>query len=666
MKKLDLGKEKISKLILAFSIPCIISMVINSVYNIVDQIFIGKGVGTIGNAATNVIFPFVIICSAFASLIGNGAAANLSLRLGEKNEKEAKKSVGNAVTFTFILSILLLILGQLFLPQLVTVFGCTEEVYSSAITYGRIILLGAPFMICYTSLSSIIRADSSPKYSMVCLVIGALINLVLDPIFIFGFNMGVAGGAFATIIGQFVSFVIAICYIPKMKSFHLKKEDFKLNRSLFPTLALGVSSFITQMTILALFVVMNNLMTKYGASSKFGSLVPLSVYGVVSKINSLYVSLILGICIGAQPILGYNYGAGNYGRVKETLKKVLLSAFVIGIIFNLLIVLFPRQITSFFIMKSDTNYGLFLEFAEVFCRTFLFVCALNAFEIYSSIVIQSLGNVKKATLVSFTRQIILFIPFALILCSYFGLYGALYAGVIADSICFIVVIFIFGSEYRKISKLEKRSREVISSDTLTVSTNSHTNCVITIAREYASGGRYVGQLLAETLAIPFYDKTLIHEVSKNSSFSEDYIEAHEEEYSALGSYEYNNDNKLFLAEEATIKKLVKEGPCVIVGRCADYILRNHKRVVKVFLYTDEVHKVKRAVSYYGLDKKEAASIIDKINKKRAKHYEYYTNQKWKDFSQYDLCIHVDSLGVEKTAEVIRQFVIEKEKSGKVK
>ena len=661
MKNLDLGKEKISKLILAFSIPCIISMVINSVYNIVDQIFIGKGVGTIGNAATNVIFPFVIICSACASLIGNGAAANLSLRLGEGNKKEAKRSIGNAVTFTFIISVVLLLLGQLFLPQLIKVFGCTSDVYSSAITYGRIILLGAPFMICYTSLASIIRADSSPTYSMICLVIGAVINLILDPIFIFGFDMGVAGGAWATIIGQFVSFVIAVLYIPRMKAFRLKKEDFKLNKGLFHTLALGASSFITQMTILALFIVMNNLMTKYGASSKFGSLVPLSVYGVISKINSLYVSLILGISIGAQPILGYNYGAGNYGRVKETLKKVLFVALGIGVLFNLVIVLFPRQITSFFIMKTDANYELFLEFAQVFCRTFLMVCALNAFEMYSSIVIQSLGNVKKATLVSFTRQIILFIPLALILCSSMGIYGALYAGVIADSVCFLVVIFIFGSEYRKITKLERTALETVSSDTSVTCGIANTTCVVAISREYASGGRYVGKLLAEKLRIPFYDRKLIHEVANNSSFSEEYIEKHEEEYTTLGSYEYNNDNQLFLAEEATIKKLAKKSPCVIVGRCADYILRNQKNVIKVFLYTDDVHKVKRAVQYYGVDKRDASTIISKINKKRAKYYEYYTGSDWKNFSSYDLCIHVDSLGVENTVKVIEQFILEKEK-----
>lgn len=244
MKELDLGKEKINKLLLAFSIPCIISMLINSIYNIVDQIFIGKGVGTIGNAATNVIFPVVIICNALAQLIGNGCAANLSLRLGEGNKEEAKKSIGSSVTLLFISSFILAILGEIFLPVLVNIFGCTSSVYDSAITYGRIILIGAPFMIIYTALSSFIRADGSPKYSMTILVIGAIINLILDPIFIFPLKMGVAGGALATIIGQFVSFILAVLYLRKTKTIKLKLKDFALNKSVLKTMSLGVSSLV--------------------------------------------------------------------------------------------------------------------------------------------------------------------------------------------------------------------------------------------------------------------------------------------------------------------------------------------------------------------------------------------------------------------------------------
>ena len=201
-------------------------MLINSIYNIVDQIFIGKGVGTLGNAATNVIFPLVIIFNAVAGLIGNGAAANLSLKLGEGKKEEGGKIIGTSVTLSILVSVILSILSYLFLSQLIYAFGCTEKVYQYAIDYGKIIIIGAPFMIIYSSLSQIIRADGSPKYSMILLVVGAIINIILDPIFIFGFNMGVKGGAIATIIGQFVSFLMAILYLKRLKSVTIKKESF--------------------------------------------------------------------------------------------------------------------------------------------------------------------------------------------------------------------------------------------------------------------------------------------------------------------------------------------------------------------------------------------------------------------------------------------------------
>ena len=277
MKKNDLGKEKIGKLLLAFSIPCVISMLINSIYNIVDQIFIGKGVGTLGNAATNVIFPLVIVFSAIAGLIGNGAAANLSLRLGEENEKEAAKGVGQALVITVLISIALSIISFITMPKLIMLFGCTDNVYKYALEYGRIICIGAPFMIVYSSLSNIIRADGSPRYSMMMLVVGAIINIIFDPIFIFVFNKGVAGGAIATVIGQFISFVLAIIYVRKFKSIKLTKESIKLDKDVFRVLGLGLSSCITQCTVLVLFIFMNNMMTKMGVNSKFGADIPLSV-----------------------------------------------------------------------------------------------------------------------------------------------------------------------------------------------------------------------------------------------------------------------------------------------------------------------------------------------------------------------------------------------------
>lgn len=654
MKELNLGKDKINKLILSFSIPCVISMLINSIYNIVDQIFIGKGVGTLGNAATNVIFPLIIIFNAVAGLIGNGTATNLSLKLGEKNKKAAAKSIGQAVSLTIILSIVISGIAYIFLPQLVYLFGCTESVYKYAVDYGRIIVIGAPFMLIYSSFSSIIRADGSPKYSMIMLVIGAIINIILDPIFIFGFDMGVKGGALATIIGQIVSFVIAIIYLFKIKSVKLTKNDFKLDKDVFRILALGISSFITQATILVLFIFMNNILTKLGANTKFGADIPLSVYGVISKINSLYISTVLGISIGSQPIIGFNYGAGNKFRVKETIRKVLIINFIIGIIFNLLFVLFPKQITGIFISSNDVSYNLFMEFAVLMCHSFLLVISLNALEMTTSIVIQSLGNVVKSTAVTFIRQIMLLIPISLILAFVFnkGIYGVLYAGCIADVLCFIITIFIIKSEYKKLGK--EVINETYQEKEQTNNTYNGKHIVITISREYGSGGRFVGRLVAEKLGLPFYDKELISLSAKESGLSEEYVKMTDEKKKSA-SYTNNNDDRLFIAEQKVIEKLAKSS-CVIVGRCADYILKDNKDAIKIFLYSDSKSKEKRAIKYYGLNSKTALRKIDKINKERSKHYKFYTNREWKDFSNYDLSFNVDKYGVEKTAENIINII----------
>lgn len=656
MKKVDLGKENINKLLISFAIPCVISMLINSVYNIVDQIFIGKGVGTLGNAATNVIFPLVIIFNAVAGLIGNGAAANLSLKLGEGKKEEGGKIVGSAVTVSIIFSIILSVIAYLFLPKLVYMFGCTKNVYQYAVDYGKIIIIGAPFMIIYSALSQLIRADGSPKYSMVLLVVGAILNIILDPIFIFTFNMGVKGGAIATVIGQIVSFAMAILYLKKVKSVKLEKKSFKVDKSITRTLGLGLSSFITQSTVLALFVFMNNMMTKYGALTKYGADIPLSVYGVISKINSLYISTILGISIGAQPIIGFNYGAGNYERVKETLRKVLTINLVVGLIFNIIFYLFPKEIVSIFITNSDPNYKLFLEFAVIICHSFLLVMGLNFLEMTTSITVQSLGNVKKATMVSFIRQIILFIPIACFMAIYLhkGIYGVLNAGPIADAITFIIALVIFYSEYRKLSIKEK---PINLEDIKVNNTYKGKKIVITISREYGSGGHYVGELLAKRMGINFYDKNLINLISKKSGLSKEYVEENSQK---LASFKYidNNDDRIFIAEEKVIKDLAKKESCVIVGRCADYILKDNKDAIKVFLYSSSQDKVKRAVKYYNLEEDKALKEINKINSERAKHYKYYTNRDWYDFANYDIALNVDYLGVEKTAELLEQVIRE--------
>ncbi len=654
MAKIDLSKDKISKLLVTFAVPCVISMLVNSVYNIVDQIFIGQGVGTLGNAATNVIFPLVIIFNALAGLIGNGASANLSLKLGEGDKKSASSVVGSAISLNVLASIALSVIAYIFLPKLVYMFGCTDSVYEYALSYGRIIVLGAPFMVFYSTLSSLIRSDGAPKYSMFILVVGAIINIILDPIFIFGFNMGVAGGAIATVISQVISAILAFTYIYRFKSVKITRESLKINRGTLRSLALGLSSFITQMTVLALFIYMNNVLTSLGAGSKFGADVPLSSYGIVSKISNLYISTVLGIAIGAQPIVGFNYGAGNYERVKKAIRLVVFTNLVIGLIFNVIFQLFPQQLAGIFISADDSSYELFMEFAVLLCRVFLMIMALNAVEMSASITIQSLGNVKKSIACSFIRQILLFIPISLILAFAFnqGVYGILYAGSVADGLTFIAAIFILRSELKKLDNPVATEEVVAESKT---KKNNGKHIIITIAREYGSGGRYVGKILAEKLKVNFYDKELISLTAKESGLSEKYIEESDEKRSGLG-YEGNNDDRIYIAEKKVIEKLAKNESCIIVGRCANHILKKNKDTINVFLYTDIDSAVNRGVKYYGLKKKDAAKIIERENKERAKHYKYYTDTEWRDLNNYDIALNVDKLGVEKTADNIIGFI----------
>ena len=305
-----LGTESIISLMRKFSIPCIISMLVNSLYNIVDQVFIGQGVGMLGNGATNVVFPISMVALAISLMIGDGASAYLSLKLGEKKSKEAARGIGNGITLSIVLSILLTIVFLVFLNPFLTLFGCTDNLREYAVNYGSIIVLGLPFVMIGTALNSMIRSDGSPKYSMISMVIGAVLNIILDPIFIFKFHMGVEGAAIATVISQFVTFLLNVLYIRKFQSISLSKQSFFIKTGISKSvLMLGISSFITQMSFVIVVSVENNLLGKYGLVTKYGSEIPITVFGIVMKISQILNSIVIGLAVGCQPIFGYNYGA---------------------------------------------------------------------------------------------------------------------------------------------------------------------------------------------------------------------------------------------------------------------------------------------------------------------------------------------------------------------
>ena len=366
MKENILGTEKISKLIKRFSIPCIISMLVNSLYNMVDQIFIGRGVGMLGNGATNVVFPLSVIALALSLMFGDGTSAYLSLKLGEKKNKEAAKGVGNGLVLATIFSLLFTGITILFLPQLLHLFGCTEALREYATDYGKIICYGLPFVMLGTTLNSIIRSDGSPKYSMITMVTGALLNIILDPIFIFVFHWGVKGAALATIISQCITFLLNALYIKKFRTVTLNKDAFTLKREVAKRIMLlGMSSFITQMSIVFVIAFENNLLGRYGASSIYGAEIPITVLGIVMKISQILYSIVLGIAIGAQPIFGFNFGAKKMDRVKETLKIVLSTSIIITTIAFLLFQTIPDKLILIF-GNGDEHY---IQFAILLIYT---------------------------------------------------------------------------------------------------------------------------------------------------------------------------------------------------------------------------------------------------------------------------------------------------------
>ena len=649
-----LGYEKIGKLIRKFSIPCIISLVVNSLYNIVDQIFIGWGVGYIGNGATNVVFPITMLCLAFALMFGDGSSAYLSLKLGEKNKKEASKGVVNGILISIIVSILLCVIIIGFLPQILNLFGCTDALREDAMGYGFFVALGLPFMMIGTTLNSIIRADGSPKYAMTSMVIGAILNVILDPIFIFVFKMGVEGAAIATSISQFVTFAMNVIYLKKLKTIKITRDDIKLKPSIVGRVSmLGISSFITQMSIVLVMAFENNLLGKYGAESEFGSEIPITVLGIVMKISQILNSIIIGIASGAQPIFGYNYGAQNYDRVRKTLKYVLGLSLIVSTIAFLLFQLIPDKLILIF----GSGNELYMEFACYAFRTYLMLCICNGIQIPAGIFFQAIGKGVKSAIISLSRQIVFLIPAMVVFGATFGIHGILYAGPFADGLAFVIAGILLILQVRKFKKVEASTKPLITNP-LEITEPSASNVVITLSREYGSGGRYIGKLIAQKLGIKLYDKEFIIKVAEETGLSEQYIKENEQKRNVLdvlnnGYYsDMNNSDELFVKESELIKEVSAKEPCVIVGRCADQILKDNKNVLKVFIYSNMEDKINRAVKYYGMDKKKAEKEISRIDKLRGNHYKYYTGKEWKDFSNYDICINSDKLGVEKAADLI--------------
>lgn len=434
-----LGEEKIGKLMMKFSVPCIMSLLVASLYNIVDQIFIGQGVGYLGNGATNVVFPITIIALAFALLIGDGCAAFLSICQGRKDEESAHKSVGNAILVVVSLSIIFVIALAFGRDGFLHAFGATENNIDYATTYYSYIVIGIPFYMFANGMNSIIRADGDPKFAMISTLIGAVVNVILDPIAIFVLDWGMMGAAVATVAGQIVSAVLAVWYLKRTKSFRLRKSSFRPAGNILKRfLPLGISSFLTQVSIVVIMAAMNNMLVIYGAKSKYGADIPLTVVGIVMKVFQIVIAFVIGIAAGSQPIIGYNFGAGLNRRVREIYKKMILAECVIGVISMILFEIFPMNIISIFGSES----ALYNEFAVLAFRIYLSTILLCCLQKSTSVFLQALGEPLKSMGLSLLRDFVLSVPLVLILPRIFGVMGLLYSAPIADVVSLIAVVIL--------------------------------------------------------------------------------------------------------------------------------------------------------------------------------------------------------------------------------
>ena len=452
-----LEQEKISKLLLKFSFPCVMGLLISALYNIVDQIFIGNSeLGFLGNAATGVSFPVICIANAFAWCVGDGAASFLSICAGRKDSQRAHKCVGTGISVTLFLSVILTLVCLTFASPLMSIFGASSQTLDMAVEYFRIVAAFFPFYLLMNVMNSMIRADGSPAYAMIAMVTGAVLNIILDPIFIFGLKWGIAGAAWATVIGQLGSFLACVLYFRNPKTFQLRKSSFLPDMNVLRgILSLGAATFIAQISIVVMSVVCNMTLARYGALSKYGQDIPISVFSIQTKVYTVVCNIVTGIVLGGQPIFGYNYGAGRMDRVRQTYKLVLRATLIVGLSAVALFELWPQGVIGIF----GSGNELYQEFAVKTFRIYLSLTVITCLVKMTAVFFQSISKPLHSVVASLIRDIVCFTPLALILPALLesrtpgsGINGILYAAPIADLVAVVVVMALTVPFFRKISK----------------------------------------------------------------------------------------------------------------------------------------------------------------------------------------------------------------------
>ena len=434
-----------------FAVPSIIAMLVGALYNIVDQLFIGHAVGPLGNAATNIAFPFSTSCLSLALLFGIGGASCFNLSMGRGEREKAPYFVGNAAVMMVICGVVLLTVTKLFLTPLLVLFGSPAEVLPLAEEYVGITAWGFPFMILTTGGGHLIRADGSPRMTMFCNLLGAVINTVLDALFIMGLGWGMTGAALATVIGQVISGAVAVIYLTRYKTVHVGLKHLRLRwKYTGRMIAVGMASFFNQLAMMIVQIVMNNLLKHYGALSAYGESIPITVSGIIMKINQITFSIVIGLGQGAQPIISFNYGARKYDRVRKALRSAVTVGAGVAVVAFVMFQLFPREIISIFGSGSEEYF----DFGVKFFRIFLFLTWLNCLQPICSMFFTSIGKSVKGVFLSLTRQILFLLPPMVVLPMFMGIDGILWSGPVADLLSGVAAIILVVGELRVMRKQE--------------------------------------------------------------------------------------------------------------------------------------------------------------------------------------------------------------------
>lgn len=458
-----LGTERVGKLMKQYAIPCIISLLVGALYNIVDQIFIANAIylGSYGNAANTVVFPLTVVALAIAVMIGDGCCAFVSICLGKNETYTAKKSVGNSIVMMILSSLVLTVIYLIFADGIVALFGGTVnvETYYHAKVYFFYISLGVPFYMFGQAMNPIIRADGNPKFAMGSTLIGAVINIILDPIFIFAFKWGMMGAAIATVIGQIVTAVLSIWYLFNMKNIKPAKCDFGLDGHVCArTLTLGITSFLSQISLVAAMAAINNMLRKYGAmdpifSQQQYAQIPMAVVGIVMKFFQIVISIVVGMAAGCIPIVGYNMGANNMDRVRELLTKLLIAETTVGAVALILVEFFPQQLINIFGAANESIY--YTEFAIKAFRIYLCMMIFACINKSCFIFLQAMGKAAASTALSMIREVVFGVGFALVLPIFFGLDGVLYSMPVSDILTFLVAVVLIYGTYKQLNATEE-------------------------------------------------------------------------------------------------------------------------------------------------------------------------------------------------------------------